>query len=181
MSVVISGTDGITLPDNGSLSTSIGDAITIGSTGMVTMPKQPAFLARMPAPATALAVNSWAKFNFNTTDWDRNNNFSAANARFTAPVSGIYYFNWLVQIQGMTIPPAWYYAYPTVNGSTFASSNGTTFADQRPGADFYYGMKGSQSLNLVAGDYVELQYYWTNGNGNIHGGEESQFSGHLIG
>jgi hypothetical protein len=31
MSVVISGTDGITLPDNGSLSTSIGDAISITS------------------------------------------------------------------------------------------------------------------------------------------------------
>ena len=165
--------------------TSSGSAITetmrIDSSGIVTTPNQPAFLARLPGTNPNLVVNGWAKFNFNAIDWDRNNNFSTANSRFTAPVSGIYYFNWLVQVQGMTIPPAWYYANPLVNGSTSAGSYGVTFTDQRPGADYYYGIKGSQSLNLVAGDYVELQYYWTNGNGTVHGGTESQFSGHLIG
>jgi len=152
--------------------------------GYVTMPNQPNFLARMTSSSVAITSSAWDTFNFNSTalGWDKGGNFTGSTKRFTAPVAGVYFFQWLIQIQSVTSAPNWYYAYPTVNGSgSFGGTNGMTAADQVEPVGNYHAMKGTQSLQLAANDYVEMRYYWDNGNGDLKGGGESMWAGHLIG
>ena len=56
-----------------------------------------------------------------------------------------------------------------------------TAADQVEPVGTYAAIKGTQTLNLNSGDYVDLGYYWDGGNGNLKGGGESMWAGHLIG
>jgi hypothetical protein len=157
-------------------------AMQINNAGIVTKPLQPSFLARMPSGAVAITSSAQAKFNFNSASWDTNNDFTGSNNRFTAPVAGKYFFQWLIQVENVTTAPNWYYAYPTVNGGqTYGGANGMTAADQVEPVNAYGAIKGTQTLNLNSGDYVELSYYWNVGNGNLKGGGESMWAGHLIG
>jgi hypothetical protein len=152
--------------------------------GIVTTPYQPNFLARIPSGSVAITSNAWATFNFNSTalGWDKGGNFTSSTKRFTAPVAGVYFFQWLIQVESITDAPTWYYAYPTVNGSgSFGTTNGMSAADQVEPVGVYHAMKGTQSLQLAASDYVEMRYFWDNGNGNLKGGGESMWAGHLIG
>jgi hypothetical protein len=157
-------------------------AMTWDEAGRVTTPYQPNFLARIGVSSTSITSGAWATFYFNAVSWDRGSNFTTSSYRFTAPVAGIYFFHWLIQVENITDAPTWYYAYPTINGSTsFGGTNGTTAADQIEPVGSYTAIKGSQSLQLAASDYVELRYYWESGNGLVKGNSEAFFAGHLIG
>ena len=92
MSVVLDGSAGITLPDNGALSTSVGDVIVVSSTGAVTTPYQPSFFARPNADLTGLN-NVYQKVPFQTAGHNIGNHYNASTALFTAPVAGSYQFN----------------------------------------------------------------------------------------
>ena len=179
-------TSGLTFWTNsgGASGTLATEKMRIDSAGSVTMPSHPNFLARIPSGSVAITSNGWATFNFNSTalGWDKGGNFTGGTKRFTAPVAGVYFFQWLIQVENITDAPTWYYAYPTVNGSgSFGTTNGMTAADQVEPVGVYHAIKGTQSLQLAASDYVEMRYYWDNGNGNLKGGGESMWAGHLIG
>lgn len=71
----------------------------IDSAGRVTMPYQPAFLCRPPASHSIAAgdhivTGTWS------SDYNIGNNFNTSNGSFTAPVAGVYVFNWAIFASG---------------------------------------------------------------------------------
>jgi hypothetical protein len=137
--------------------------------GIVTMPNQPAFhafcntneatAAYSPAPFTGVVFNN-------------GNNYSTANRRFTAPVSGYYQFNHVVNANGSSAQ----YSAAFFKNNTIASA----WQFSTPSGSSWILVSGSSIIYMVAGDFVDVrastQQHWDYG--NVAWGE---FSGFLIG
>jgi hypothetical protein len=78
----------------------------IDSTGAVTFPLQPAFLAYLPTSDTNATGNgtiyTLGSGTALTSVFDRGSNFNS-NGTFTAPVTGIYLFSLVLQVSNMTL------------------------------------------------------------------------------
>jgi len=97
------GKEGITGISNSANAT----AITISADEEVTMPSQPAFLARRNSTSSALAINTTHDMEFASEVFDVGSNF-ASNTTFTAPVTGKYQLNWCVYLQSLDTATQYY-------------------------------------------------------------------------
>jgi hypothetical protein len=159
---------------------SVTKRLTVDSNGYVTMPNQPAFIAKVTnahtfSPGVTTNVSTW----FDATDINRGNCYNTSSGKFTAPVTGVYLFNYK------------YYIYPVSSIESFFYVNGASWVrfqmiynystNTNPG-----GSMGAALINLTAGDYVE-QYVNFNTAGSStcdmwNGGpRSSMWSGYLIG
>jgi hypothetical protein len=151
--------------DGGNLTT---ERMRITSAGIITTPNHPAFFAYNSATFTSTGT-----IPFNTTLFNIGNNYSTSTYRFTAPVTGVYWFNVILSTDVAT---TWSLVPLYVNGGRYRDMmeartvpiNGEEHA--------------STILQLTAGDYVEVY----SGGGNIQGGSVSHayysaFQGYLIG
>lgn len=171
MSITLDGTTGITTPDlntssfTGPLSVSASaptGSITVDASGRVTTPNQPAFYAYRSSGAGH--ISGTGNGVFDTTRFNRGNNYSTANGRFTAPVAGVYFFSGMgLPLSTMNSP----FIMLFKNGSAYSASTYVINADE--------SVSVSCAIELVAGDYVTVYF--------IDGSEQSysQFSGFLIG
>jgi hypothetical protein len=131
----------------------------IDSSGRITKPSQPAFIAYVQNEAS-LAYQTTHQLSqyYNLTDINRGSCYNTSNGRFTAPVTGIYQFNFK------------YYWYPISSTEAYFYVNGSAWmrfqmmynysSNTNPG-----GYLGTALINLNANDYVELY-----GNFNTVGG-----------
>ncbi len=143
--------------------------LVIDTSGAVTKPNHPAFLAvgnsgqtSYSAGAIILIVNQ---------QFDKNNNFNTTNGRFTAPVDGVYMFTY------------GFYSYESakqfaikVNNSDYAPSDTCGLVDAKNTGDM---CNGSLVLDLSANDYVNVGYRSGN-TGSVYL-NHCWFGGHLIG
>ena len=83
------------------------ESMRIRSDGYVTMPLQPAFLARPSSRQADLAINTNHTIAFGTEVFDQNGDFSSNT--FTAPVTGKYQLNLQLLIQQMDSATDFYY------------------------------------------------------------------------
>jgi len=148
--------------------TSNTERMRIDSSGRVTMPNQPAFLA--------YGVHAWVTyasgqvFDFGGEAFDKGNDYNTSTSRFTAPVSGVYAF----QYAPYTNTAGGQMAIK-INGSDYAPSD--TIGISSTENNRIFGT--SILLNLSTNDYVQVG--WRNGHsGNVYT-SHSWFSGHLIG
>ena len=172
MSVVLDGSAGITLPDNGALSTSVGDVIVVSSTGAVTTPYQPSFYAH---PSTALvgADNTYLTLPFQTALHNIGNHYNASTSVFTAPVAGSYQFN--INTRWDSFGGNYHVTMLYKNGTNISGSYAISHD-----SGTYNTLNVSGTVFLQVNDAVSVQLY---GNGdsswNING--QSSFSGYLLG
>jgi hypothetical protein len=162
-----------------SLITAAGTALSADSSGRVTMPAQPAFLAGINSASDAtFTLGQFLPFNITQTNIG--NNFNTSTNRFTAPVTGRYCFSYGMlftnsggNTQSMQAAIAVNGSYPT-GGDAYSvlactpNSLGGTIA-----------LTSTVVFNLAAGDVVGISNRSSN-NLRIYQGH-TYFSGYLIG
>jgi hypothetical protein len=129
---------------------------------------------------------NWTTLIFNTTLVNNGSDYSTANGRFTAPVTGVYYFEAHLYHLKNTDTSATGYTHPlfNINGSyTERQASGTTAYRLRSRTNVAGGYSTDTQINdifrLTAGDYVVYQVY-SSGATQWYP-PYSLFSGYLIG
>lgn len=161
-------------PSNGSNNLTIANEIAssqiILSSAYVKMPNQPSFCARGVSNPTG--TRSFYLFD-QTIDFNVGSNYNSSTGRFTAPTSGIYFFEFHL----FGAPNTRYLATINKNGVGFQE-----YTQEQPNgagtAQGYGSIDGKIVMSLAASDYVTVSGSATVlGTTNIY----SSFSGYLIG
>ena len=157
--------------DNASATISADEKMRIDSSGYVTTPYNPKFwYSALSNTSSSGGTSNTEILKFSTERHNQGSNYNASNGRFTAPVAGTYWFsfNGLVDNSGSN---SHYWAQLWRNGSQ-VSNIGYTFSNN--GEYEYFG--GSACIYLAKDDYAQIY-----ASANIHDGNETSFSGFLIG
>ena len=135
------------------------ERLRIDSAGRVTMPYQPAFSAHNGG------ANSSGAIVFATTLHNNGSHYSTSTGRFTAPVTGMYYF---------------YTQHLALSGGfdvSFNKNGSRLLGHAESGVTTYKHVSNAQVIFMNAGDYVYVEV-WA---GATYGLNYCMFTGHLIG
>jgi hypothetical protein len=182
--------DGTTIQTSNSALSITTNSVTgfdINSSNFPVFSTRPSFSAQgTVASWTALTNANWTTIVFNTTNGNIGSNYNTSNGRFTAPVSGLYYFaSHLYGYKSDSVPTSLTHPVFLINGSTTYRQAQYLDAPYRLRSRTYYsgGYSWDSMINdvfyLAAGDYV--QYYIYNSSGNYYLPSYSLFTGFLIG
>jgi hypothetical protein len=164
---------------------SAGGAITfsermkLDTGGRLTIPAQPVFLATKDDNSGQVSVGDYV---FDDVSINIGSCYNSSNGRFTAPVTGTYWFTTTFQMWGIAVGSFCAFAFYR-NGVHYPYGSGATGADgfrsinQKAGAqDYHTSPSLSGAIQMSAGDYVTA--YVTQGTAR---GMQSHFSGYLMG
>lgn len=168
------------------ITTSSKIGLDFNSSGFATLSNRPYFVAYQNAGWATFSANAWNTIPFNTAYANNGSHYSISNGRFTAPVTGAYYFT--SSLYGYKNPStnADSYTHPTfwVNGSsTLRQASQTTAYRLRSRTNFSssysWDLQINDIFNLTAGDYVNVVVY-CNGTQQWYG-LQSHFTGTYLG
>jgi hypothetical protein len=152
------------------------NSLNIDATGAVTMPLQPAFLAKPASLQTNLALNTDVTIVFGTEIFDQNGDF--ASNTFTAPVTGKYQINVHVYFNALDVDGTFYEIKIITS-----NRNHVHVIDMRPfDADApNWSFNASVLTDMDASDtaYIAVKPYNT-GAAQADVAVESHFSGYLV-
>lgn len=148
-------------------------AFLVDASGAVTTPLQPSFRAYSSINGF-WNLNTSDVFIFNLTEYNIGGCYNTSNGRFTAPVSGVYQFNFYTIVWGAVTNGGISFRK---NGGFPASGYNVHFSPNLSGA--WSNVVYTTSIYLSAGDYVNVLNIgpYT----QFHGQDWSSFSGYLVG
>ena len=154
-------------------------AMTIDSTGRVLQPAKPAFRAEKRASNQTYSGGQ-PKITFEHETFDIGGNYDTSNSRFTAPVSGVYFFQSTLRFVADANTLDYAKVMLFINGSI----NSDLF-QFNVRADYMQNshVNGSCLVQLSATEYVEINTEMSGNNTLVHahsGGARTYFTGHLV-
>jgi len=152
------------------------EALNIDGNGVVTKPKQPAFLAQPASQQANLALNTTHTIVFGTERFDQNADF--ASNTFTAPVTGKYQLNVNLYLTNLDLDVSYYQFELQTSNRIYYFIQGTTGFD----ADQNFQMLGMSILaDMDASDTAIVRLPNLNaGAAQLDVGTGSSFSGYLV-
>jgi hypothetical protein len=156
------------------------------SLGFVTLTQRPWFISYSNSGWNTYTANAWNAISLSTAFVNNGNHYNTATSRFTAPVTGAYYFEFSSYGSKNPSTNADSYTHPLflINGSTTARK-GSTGTDHRLRGRTYYSSSYSwdQQINdifyLTAQDYIQ-PYIYCSGTQQWYG-TSTHFTGFYIG
>ena len=157
-------------------------AVNVDDSGHVTMPLQPAFLAKPASNQVNFNQGQTIVIVMDSEIFDNNGDF-ASNA-FTAPVTGRYAFQYQVQINDISTQDSGTYYYIEINTSNrvFYELSSINAAIGSSSGQNYFCFTGSVTADMDASDTCNLRVVMggTSGTGPSDISSNSHFSGHLV-
>jgi hypothetical protein len=165
-------------------------ALSINSSGIVTQPTKPAFIARTSGINNITLATHTTCFDqtsaSNYYNLDQGNNYDTTNKEFEAPVAGIYYFHAQVDLRDHVFANASHY---TTNlrldtGSGYSTKYTGVYDFDDGGSNLhYFSLSISGMFNLSVNDKVQFSVVQTGGSASttVDNGAGSYFLGYLIG
>jgi hypothetical protein len=152
--------------------------MSIAQDGIMYLPSQPAFDSICdPGSGQTVYTTANTEIIFNQTNNNRGNHFSTSTGRFTAPITGTYFFSIGAMNSGSISASIWIEL--RVNGSLINSVH-NPYSTVQSGSQFRW-VSSDYVLQLNDGDYVSVFTGTTTG--GIYGGgnNHNHFVGYLIG
>ena len=151
------------------------EALNIDGNGVVTKPKQPAFLAQPASQQANLALNTTHTIVFGTERFDQNADF--ASNTFTAPVTGKYQLNVNLYLTNLDLDVSYYQFELQTSNRIYYFIQGTTGFDadqnfQQLGISILADMDASDTANVTLPNINA-------GAAQLNVGTGSSFSGYL--
>jgi hypothetical protein len=121
----------------------------------------------------ALAATTWTKLNFNTEQYDTNNNYSTSTMTYTVPVTGYYHFNVTALLGAQA---------GTVFLISLCKTGTTEWARlaEVPNTTGNLTVSGSGDFYLTAGETISVLGYTGTAKSVLGAFAYTRFSGHLI-
>ena len=154
----------------------INPRMLIDSSGAVTMPKQPAFLAKLAGNMNNIANSTWTTIEASTEIFDQNSDYNTSTYTFTAPVTGKYQFNAMVRMENVDNNTDFQYV-------VFSTDNRVYYGLQswRQTADVPQTHHQLAILaDMDANDTCRVRVYIANGHQASDIADTSIWSGHLV-
>ena len=158
------------------IGTNHATVLSIDSTGAVTMPKQPAFLAKLAGNMNNIANSTWTTIEASTEIFDQNSDYNTSTYTFTAPVTGKYQFNAMVRMENVDNNTDFQYV-------VFSTDNRVYYGLQswRQTADVPQTHHQLAILaDMDANDTCRVRVYIANGHQASDIADTSIWSGHLV-
>ena len=151
--------------------------ITIDSTGAVTKPLQPAFGA-YTTQQTNMAVDSYVDIQFDNEIFDKNADFNTTNYTFTAPVTGTYQLNAIVQLQQVPTDATAYFGIRiTTSNRAYVTTWDAAVWDANSN---YLHLVVACMADMDASDTAVVKYYQAAGTQQVDSLSGGRFNGALI-
>ena len=154
--------------------TNAGTRMVIDSTGAVTKPAQPAFLAVIASTQSNIANGN--SITFGTEVYDVNADF--ASSTFTAPVTGKYQLNFCVSVTQLDYNATFSRVFLTTSNRTFGFDivSEQHFDDADPS---YATFQGAMLMDMDANDTATLNWSQSGGSAQADVFDSTYFSGFL--
>ena len=157
------------------LITNHATAVNIDSSGRVTKPLQPAFNAYPASIQSNIAINTAVTVVLGTEAFDVGSNF--ASNTFTAPVTGKYQLNVLLQIDALDLDASLYQLQIITSNKSYnlTLSPGSFDADVT-----YWGITNAVLADMDASDTAVVKIYQAGGAAQADISVDTNFSGYLV-
>lgn len=153
------------------------DLLIMNSQGIMTIPNQPAFQARVAdANQSNISVDAFTTIQFATERFDQNADFNNSTYTFTAPVTGKYQLNVLFYFTSIDTAVAYYQINLETSNRTYYGILDPNFSGDLQ----YFGFQMSILADMDSSDTSYVRIYQSGGSAQTDINAATYFSGYLV-